>query len=144
MLQIYVAQALVEKGDSVDLAEAESLARKLIAWCSEKENKDTNNEVFARDVLVRSLVAQRNRGEDVVNEVKALEDSLRNADDKQAVLTARITIGRAYASQRAFSRALSELRAAVAEAKKQSAVLQEMDGNLALAETAKACESSAT
>jgi tetratricopeptide (TPR) repeat protein len=137
VLQIYVAQALVGKGGSADLAEAESSTRKLIAWCSAKENKDANNEVFARDVLVRSLVAQRNRDEDVVKEVKGLEDALHGADDKQAVLTARITIGRAYASQRAFPRALSELRTAVADAKKQSAVLQEMDGNLALAETAK-------
>ncbi len=68
IMQIYIAQAQVEKGE---FADAEASARKLAAWCSEKENKDANNEVFARDVLVRSLLSQPNRDADVVKEAKA-------------------------------------------------------------------------
>src|SRR4029077_17375366 len=46
--EISIAQALVEKGN---LAEAESSARRLATWCSAKH--DADNEIFARDVLVR-------------------------------------------------------------------------------------------
>ena len=134
ILQIYVAQAQVEKGQ---FPEAESAARKLSAWCSDKETKDANNEVFARDVLVRSLVAQGTRGGDVGKEANALEHALGSADDKDAVLTARVTLARAYAVQRSFPRAFDELHKALGDAKRQSSVLQEMNASLALVETAK-------
>jgi serine/threonine protein kinase/tetratricopeptide (TPR) repeat protein len=134
IMQIYVAQAQIEKGQ---LAEAESTARRLAAWYSEKENKDPDNEVFARDVLLRSLISQRNRNQDVGKEAKGLESALKNAEDKETILTARITMARADASQGSFQSALDSLQRALMDAKRQSFVLQEFDANLGLLETAK-------
>jgi serine/threonine protein kinase/tetratricopeptide (TPR) repeat protein len=134
ILQIYIAQAQVEKGE---FADAEASARKLAGWFSAKENKDADIEVFARDVLIRSLLSQKNRGEDAVKEAKALQDSLRGAADEETILSARVTMARAYAAQRSFPRALTELRAVLAEAHKRSFVTQEFNANLSLLEAAK-------
>ena len=135
IMQIYVAQALVEKGD---FPGAEASARKSVDLFSAPESKDPDNEVFARDVLLRALLPQPNRGKDIATEAKSLNDSLAKAKDTPTILTARTTLGRAYAAQRLFSQAQKELEDVRREAEKGSFVLQAYDAKLALFQAAKA------
>jgi eukaryotic-like serine/threonine-protein kinase len=130
--QIYVAQALVELGKAAD---AEPLAGKLAPWCAGKHDPD--NEVFARDVLVRSLLAQPTKKDAAETETKALQALLPKATDEGILLSARITIAQALATQGAFPRAVADLRAIVSEAHQRSFVMQELSANLALAEIEK-------
>jgi serine/threonine protein kinase/tetratricopeptide (TPR) repeat protein len=129
---ISIAQTLVEGGGAAD---AEPMLRKVVAWCGEK--KDFNNEVFARDVLVRSLLAQSKKNHDAVTEARTLQAALPKANDQEAILSARITIARAFATQQPFPQALADLRAIAEDARKQRFTMQELSAKLALLESAR-------
>jgi eukaryotic-like serine/threonine-protein kinase len=130
--QASIAAALVEKGES---EEAESIARKIVSWSLQKEDKDY--EVFARDVLVRSLLAQENKKDEAVNEAKTLEALLPKANQEETRLSARTTIARALAAQHSFSLASSELLSVLAEARRHSFLMEELSAGVALAEAEK-------
>ena len=130
--QIYIAQALIELGKAAD---AEQSARTLATWCAGK--RDADNEVFARDVLVRSLLAQPTKNDQAESEAKALQAVLPKATEAQLLLSARITIAQALATQRAFPLAIADLRAIASEAHQRSFVMQELRANLAIAESEK-------
>jgi serine/threonine protein kinase/tetratricopeptide (TPR) repeat protein len=131
--EIHVAQAFVEAGKAAD---AEQLARtKLVPWCESKH--DFNSEVFARDVLIRSLLAQGTKNVDAITEANALKGLLPRANDPETVLSARITDARALATQPVFSSALADLRALASEAHEHNFPSQELAAGLAIAESEK-------
>jgi eukaryotic-like serine/threonine-protein kinase len=127
VLDTYIAEVFLETNQSAD---AESLAKKMIAWCSQKDGKDPNNEVFARDVLVRSLMQQR-RINDLSPEVSALEHSLKSADDEEVVLNARVTLGRAFAEEHLTGRAHQELEQVLRDARSKSYIQVALNAELA-------------
>lgn len=126
--EISIAMALVEAGQ---LEDAEKSVRKLAAWCSTKHDRE--NEVFARDVLVRALLAEH-RDAEAVTEANELQRLILPSMDGDVRFSARITVGRALATQRSSSRPLADLRVVAAEAHQQGFLMQKLSANLALAE----------
>lgn len=130
LMEIYIAQTLIETGNA---GEAERSARTLVAWCSSKHDED--NAAFAMDVLIQSLLAQEGKFPDAVSEAKTLQALLPKTSEPETILSARVTIARAFATMDTFPRALADLRAIAAQARKGSFVMQELSANLALAES---------
>jgi tetratricopeptide (TPR) repeat protein len=129
--EISIARALLENGDP---AQAEKLARKLVAWCSTKH--DSDNEVFARDVLIRALLGQH-RDPEAVKEAHELEHAISPKLEPDTRFSARITVAQALATQKSSPRALADLRNISTEAHQKGFVQQELTANLALAESEK-------
>ncbi len=117
---------------------AGQLARTLVTWCAGKH--DADNEVFARDVLVRSLLAQSTKNDEAESEAKALQAVLPKATDEEILLSARITIAQATGMQQTFPRAFADL-SRYCHPRRINApfVMQELSANLALAESRKRC-----
>ena len=129
--EISIAQALIEKGN---FAEAESSARKLAAWCSSKH--DTDNEIFARDLLVRALLGQH-RDADAGNAATELRRLMSPSVDVETRLAATTTIARVLARQKGSPSGQAELRAILSEAQQRSLVMRELEAKLAIAENEK-------
>ncbi len=130
--EISIAGALIETGYPVA---AEKSARKLVAQFSTRE--DADNEVFARDVLVRALLAQH-RDSDAVTSATELRHVISPKIDTDTRLSASITVARALATQKSSSsRALADLRAIAVEAHRRSFLMHELSAKLALAESEK-------
>jgi hypothetical protein len=94
---------------------------------------DRDNEVQARDVLVRALLAQH-RDADAVSAANELQRIQRSTDGNIS-LPARITVARALVTQKTTaSSALADLRAIAAEAHQKSFLMHELNAKLALVE----------
>lgn len=117
--QISIARALVENGGAADV---EPALRKAVVWCAEA--KDGDNEVFARDVLIRSLLARNDKNDGAVGEAHVLQSLLAKASDEETILSARITVARALAIQPSFPQASIDLRQILGEAQKRSFFMQ--------------------
>ena len=127
--KIRYAAALVEQGKA---QEAAATAKEMAAWYSSGENKDPDYEMFARDVLIRALLAQGKKNE-TVEEANHINTLLPKAEEENLKISAQITLARVAAATGQPDEAVSSLQKVIEETSQKGLLQLRLEAQLALA-----------